>query len=177
MTPHENQREAIRNLQRYLRQLAYFDETIGEVPIDGLFDKATEEGLRAFQRGEGLAPTGRADQETWERLFAAYKSSLAERQAPARIAQFPRLPERYTVEVGETQFLVRIIQNALQELAIIYDDLGEVPQSGFYDEDTAAAVRLFQKKHGLPQTGAVDLATWNALADAYNRNFDLYFRQ
>ena len=69
--PHENERVAIANLQRYLRQLAYFDETLGEVPIDGIFDSATEEALRAFQEGAGLPPTGRADFVTWETLFAA----------------------------------------------------------------------------------------------------------
>lgn len=175
--PNENERVAIANLQRYLRQLAYFDETLGEVPIDGIFDSATEEALRAFQEGAGLPPTGRADFVTWEALFAAYLQSIEERSAPSRIAHFPRLPENYTIEIGDVQFLVRIIQNALQELSAIYDDIGEVPQSGEYDEATAAAVRMFQQKHGLPPTGAVDRRTWNALADAYNRNFDLYFRQ
>ena len=174
---HENQSAAISNLQRYLRQLAYFDERLGEVPIDGVFDNATEEALRAFQAGEGLPATGRADQITWEALYAAYLLSLEKRAAPARIAHFPRLPENYTIEVGDAQFLVSIIQNALQELGAIYDDLGEVPQNGQYDEATASAVRVFQGKVGLPQTGAVDRRTWNALADAYNRNFDLYFRQ
>ena len=175
--PNDNERVAIANLQRYLRQLAYFDETLGEVPIDGIFDTATEEALRAFQESVGLPPTGRTDFVTWEALFAAYLQSLEEHSAPHRIAHFPRLPENYTIEIGDVQFLVRIIQNALQELGAIYDDIGEVPQSGEYDEATAAAVRVFQEKHGLPPTGAVDRRTWNALADAYNRNFDLYFRQ
>ena len=173
----QNERVAISNLQRYLRQLAYFDETLGEVPIDGIFDTATEEAVRAFQQSAGLPATGRVDFLTWEALFEAYQRSLEERAAPSRIAHFPRLPENYTIEIGEAQFLVRIIQNALQELGAIYDDLGEVPQSGEYDEATANAVRIFQEKHGLPPTGAVDRRTWNALADAYNRNFDLYFRQ
>ena len=177
MTQHENEREAIRNLQRYLRQLAYFDETLGEIPIDGIFDSATEQALRAFQEREGLPATGRADLESWERLFAAYRRSLEDTAPPRQIAHFPRLPESYTVEVGEAQFLVSVIQNALRELSVVYDDLGDVPLSGEYDEATARAVRVFQEKHGLPATGGVDRRTWNALADAYNRSFDLYFRQ
>lgn len=167
----ENEREAIRNLQRYLRQLSYFNEEIGEAPIDGIFDEATREALRAFQELEGLAATGTADQVTWERLYGAYLASLEARRAPRSISHFPQIPENYTVEVGETQFLVSIIQNALFELAILYDGLDGVPQSGVYDENTARAVRAFQAAHALPQTGGVDRATWNALADAYNRNF------
>ena len=127
--------------------------------------------MRAFQQKVGLPVTGRVDLATWEALFAAYTASLEQRREPERIAHFPKIPESYTVEMGETQFLVSIIQNALQELSGVYDQLGEVPQTGAYDEQTASAVREFQNIHGLPQTGAVDRTTWNAIADAYNRNF------
>ena len=48
---------------------------------------------------------------------------------------------------------------------------------GSITEQTAAAVRQFQQIHSLPQTGGVDLATWNALANAYNRGFAGYFAQ
>ncbi|MBQ9098029.1 MAG: peptidoglycan-binding protein [Clostridia bacterium] len=171
MTPNQNQQEAIRNLQRYLRHLSYFYEEIIEVPIDGIFGTDTEAALRAFQKLENLPPTGRADQVTWERLYETYSRSNDQRRAPNSISYFPRIPENYTVEVGEAQFLVSIIQNALQELAAVYDDIGTVPQTGTYDEETARAVRIFQGVNGLPQTGAVDRATWNAIADAYNRNF------
>ena len=167
----QNERESVTNLQRYLRHLSYFNEEIGEVPIDGIFDSDTEAALRAFQRIEGLPQTGRADRETFDRLFAAYTRSLEARRTPERIAHFPEIPENYTIEVGEVQFLVSIIQNALGELAAVYDGIGEVPQTGAYDEQTARSVREFQRIHGLPETGAVDRATWNALADAYNRNF------
>jgi len=122
--------------------------------------------------------TGRADQQTFERLFQAYSDSIEQREPPHRIAHFPQIPENYTVEVGEAQFLVSVIQNALQELSAVYDRIGDVPQSGAYDEQTAEAVREFQEIHGLPANGAVDRRTWNALADAYNRNFsDPYLRQ
>ncbi|MBQ8357661.1 MAG: peptidoglycan-binding protein [Clostridia bacterium] len=168
----ENEREAVRNLQRYLRHLSYFNDEINEVPIDGIFGSDTEEALRAFQQLEGLPPTGRADLETWERLFKAYTDSIERHSPPHAIAHFPQIPENYTIEVGEVQFLVSIIQNALQELAAVYDGIGEVPQTGEYDAATADAVRAFQAANGLPATGAVDRATWNAIADAYNRNFN-----
>ena len=170
--PNQNEQEAIRNLQRYLRHLSYFNDEIIEVPIDGIFGSDTEEALRAFQQTEGLPATGRADQATWERLFEVYTNSITSRQPPRQIGHFPQIPEDYTIEVGEVQFLVSIIQNALQELSVIYDSIGEVPQSGEYDAATADAVRAFQEANGLPSTGAVDRTTWNAIADAYNRNFN-----
>ena len=174
----ENERQAITNLQRYLRHLSYFNEGVDPLPVDGIFDSATEAALRSFQSAAGLPQTGRADRVTWERLYAAYRASIAEKQAPARIAHFPQIPENYRVEVGDAQFLVSIIQHALQELAVVYEGLDDVPLSGAYDEQTAAAVRRFQAVYGLPEDGAVDRATWNALADAYNRSFsDPYLRR
>lgn len=173
-----NEREAVLQIQRFLRQLSYFDGEIPSVPIDGIFDAATDEAVRAFQQKGGLPVTGRVDPATWEALFAAYTASLEQRREPERIAHFPKIPESYTVEMGETQFLVSIIQNALQEFALVYDGIGEVPQSGVYDEPTAAAVRVVQQAHGLPETGGVDRATWNAIAEAYNRNLaDPYLRR
>ena len=167
----ENEREAIRNLQRYLRRLSYFNDEIEPAPIDGVFDSATESALRAFQAAQGIPVTGRADQESFERLFLAYTNENELRRAPTRIALFPQIPEAYTVELGNAQFLVSMIQHALAELAMVYEGLDDVPQSGVYDEATATAVRRFQALHGLPQSGGVDRTTWNALAEAYNRYF------
>ena len=80
----ENEREAIQNLQRYLRRLSYFNEEIGAVPIDGVFDGETEGALRSFQRAEGLPETGRADRDTWERLYAAFVAETARDLPPIR---------------------------------------------------------------------------------------------
>ena len=173
----ENNSAAIRMLQRYLRALSYFDNAGGRVPVDGVFDSATEEAVRAFQQKSGLPVTGRADQRTWESVLAAYNTQSKATAAPERISHFPRFPLGYTVEAGDTQFLVEIIQHALQELALVYEWERAIERTGVYDEQTAAAIRRFQQIHGLPQTGGVDLATWNALANAYNREFAGYFAQ
>jgi peptidoglycan hydrolase-like protein with peptidoglycan-binding domain len=173
----ENKRVAIRNLQRYLRAIAYFDERIPKVGIDGVYGPETERAVRAFQQIAKLPVTGTVDQVTWEALYAYYLADQAKHDAPVRISHFPRLPEDYTLEVGEQQFLVSIIQNALRELAVDYDWPVEVPLTGSYDEATASAVRVFQELNGLPATGGVDRATWNALANTYNRTFAGYFPQ
>ena len=175
--PTEAERTAIKNLQRYLRTLSYFDDRSPPPPIDGIFDSATENAVRAFQTIEGLPATGRVDRATWDLLFLRYEETREKKDAPARISHFPRLPEDYAVELGETQFLVQIIQHALSELDTVYGWSEPVTITGVYDEPTAAAVREFQKKNALPQTGGVDRATWNALANAYNRQFAGYVRE
>jgi peptidoglycan hydrolase-like protein with peptidoglycan-binding domain len=175
--PTETQKTAIANLQRYLRTLYYFDDTLSPTPVDGVFDRATEEAVRRFQRAEKMPVTGRVDQDTWERLFERYTKEKAFRRAPARIAHFPRVPEGYRVKVGEEQFLVRVIQHALQEIALDLTFPAAVPQSGRYDEDTANAVRVLQRVSGLPEDGEVDRATWEELARYYNHLYADYFEQ
>ena len=167
---------ATQNLQRYLRALSYFNGELTKAPVDGVFDEATERALSDFQRTEGLPVTGRADLQTHERLYGRYLEQQTVRDAPVRIAQFPRIPDGYTVAEGEAQFLVRVIQHALSELAVLYA-LPPVTEDGIYGPKTAESVREFQKKHLLPPTGEVDLLTWNALADAYNQAFGGYFAQ
>ena len=71
---HPNQQPAIRNLQRYLRTLAYFDERIGEVPIDGVFDTATEEAVLAFQRRFDLVANGVVASTTWNEIISLYEA-------------------------------------------------------------------------------------------------------
>ena len=55
----EIEKNAVANLQRYLRTLYYFDDALSPTPVDGVFDRATEEAVRRFQREEGLPVTGR----------------------------------------------------------------------------------------------------------------------
>ena len=175
--PSEIEKSAVANLQRYLRTLYYFDDALSPAPVDGIYDRATEEAVRRFQKSEELPVTGRVDQVTWERLFALYEKEKAFHRAPARIAYFPRVPPDYRVRVGEEQFLVRVIQHALQEIAIDFTFPTTVPQSGRYDEDTANAVRVLQKASGLPEDGEVDRATWEELARYYNYLYADYFPQ
>lgn len=172
-----NEQEAVRNLQRYLRQLSYVDKRIPAPPIDGIYDTATREAVLAFQRAERLPETGVVDTATWELLFRRYEESLVREGAPVPLAQFPRLSPGYALRADDESFLVRLVQYALGELDLIYEGLDDVPQTGIYDEATMKAVRGFQRRHGLPETGEVDRATWDALATTYNREFGGYQTQ
>lgn len=42
-----------------------------------------------------------------------------------------------------------------------------VPESGIFDEITLNAVKEFQEGFGLPVTGLVDRATWDAIYNYY----------
>ena len=174
MPPRENESDAIRNLQRYLRQLSYDEESITRPPIDGIFESDTREAVRNFQALKGLPQTGTADRDTWELLYASYRSSIANNSPPRTVALFPRTPASEKLTVGSQGFTVMTLQHMLNELTLDYSDLGDFSISGIYDEPTQSAVRAFQRHNVLEQTGEVDRLTWNQIADQYNVIFTRY---
>ena len=163
------EKEAIRNLQRYLRQLSYAESDIPRVPVDGIFDSATEEALRAFQIKNGLEATGIADRETWDMLYESYLRSIARFSPPREFSPFPRVPEGDRLSIGDVSFAVSSVQFLLNEVSAIIDLLTPIDIDGIFGEATERQVSTFQAAEGLPITGEVDKRTWDALVDVYNR--------
>ena len=176
-TPNQNEQEAIRNLQRYLRQLYFSEENIPNVPVDGIFDTATRESLRAFQRSRGLPETGIADQRTWELLFDAYRAALALGDIPVSVELFPIYPRGSVLSMGSQGFAVMTLQYLLGELEHTYGELIAPPMDGIYGEKTQGAVRAFQLRNALPPNGIADLLTWNRIVDQYNALFRSFQRE
>ena len=164
-----NDKESIAELQRYLRELHH--DTKGEIPLvnpDGIYGAETVAAVEAFQRANGISVTGRVDNATWDAIYKAFLEAIVRREKPHGISPFPG-EDGYEVTEGENSDTVMAIQLVLRLLANLYDDIDGTNTGGVYDEPTAADVRAFQMRHRLPVTGKVDKATWNALADAYNR--------
>lgn len=174
MPERNNESAAIRNLQRYLRQISYDEDSIKAPPIDGVFETDTRDALRAFQALKGLPVTGSANQETWELLYAVYRASLSKNSPPRMIAIFPRTPDDYELTLGEQGTLVMLLQYMLTELTHSYSDLGSFSINGTYDTPTKSAVSAFQSHNVLQNTGNVNRDTWNQIADQYNSLFTRY---
>lgn len=167
--------EAIRHLQRYLLQLSFFNERIPPVPLDGVWNTATQESLRAFQGEYGLPATGRADRVTWDTLYRAYLENLAETGRPEPVYIFPRMPNEYSVGMGDEGALIVAIQYLLRERMIEYGwQTQEVALTPIFDASTEAWVKQFQAIHRMPVTGRVDKATWNELVRENNDRVNRY---
>lgn len=166
-----NYEDAVRNLQRYLRTISFYDPAIPRVPIDGIYDTATEDAVRAFQTLRGLDPTGKVDKTTWDMIFKEFSQIIEANDRSNNINLFPSAPENYAASLGEVSSFVAIIQLVLRELSIIYD-IPTTEISGVYDKATEDAIKEFQRISGLTTTGKVDLITWNRLI----RDFSNYAR-
>jgi peptidoglycan hydrolase-like protein with peptidoglycan-binding domain len=166
-TNERTENEARRNLQRYLRQLSYFDETIPPVPIDGNAGEDTAEAIRAFQRGRGLAVTGIADRETWEAIYEEYLISLEEAAPPSRFSPFPAEPADYALREGDEGFAVSALQFMLEEISLFFP-INAIEIDGIYGPETRDAVSELQARYLLPVTGETDKLTWNAIVRLYD---------
>ena len=165
---HQNRREAIKNLQKYLRRLAASPDRANTIPIDGIFEDSTKDALIEFQIRMGLPATGVADKRTWDILYKEYLDTTRDDRETQGLYFFPSLPVGYTVALGDTLTLVRIIQLLLLELRASYDIFEDIAESGTFDAATSDAIRDFQRINGLPETGEVDLRTWNRIVREYS---------
>ena len=160
------EKEAIRNLQKYLRQLSYHNPDISPLPIDGIWGSATAKALSEFQSVYNLPITGRADKITWNILKREYDRSLSENSPPAPLLIFPRI-KGYAVSEGDGGALAQVIIYMLDELSSTYGFTID-PDTKVLDSRTSALISDFQRRNGLPQSGKVDRETWDRLAEEYN---------
>ena len=169
MNQYETYPDAVRDLQTRLRRLAEDDSRLPQVPIDGVYASLTRQAVEDFQRLSGLTVTGIADPVTWAAVQQAYDALIARIDPPRGIFPFPLTSDDYALAPGEESDFAAILHLMLAALTLGYDDLGEIPEGRRYDARSERAVRQIQKKHGLAADGRVDRATWNAIAEAYNR--------
>ena len=137
--------------------------------IDGIFATDTLDAVRAFQEIFSLPQTGQVDRSTWyaiARIYAGVKSLSdlnSEGIAPEEVTDlFAReLSLGYTGRgASDLQYFLRFIAE--------FNPAVEAPAiDGVFGTETESAVRSFQREYGLPETGIVNLPTWEAIYSAY----------
>lgn len=155
----------IREVQNRLRELAFKDDRIPLISVDGIYGPQTTEAVRAFQSAYGLDPTGKVDKATWDALYKAYLDITDAERPIAGVVTFPS--PNYVSREGDTGDLVYAIQFMINSLSKVFSNVPQTYQSGVYDSSTSRAVRVIQHAAGLPETGDVDKRTWDMLLGAY----------
>ena len=146
--------QPVRSLQTMLRVIAENDDLQPSVIPDGIYGPQTATAVSTFQRRNGLPVTGITDQDTWERIVAAYE--------PALIAVGPVQPLEILLEPGEiirrgdSNPTINLVQAMLIVLSETYASIPAPAVTGILDIPTANALSEFQLLTLLPVTGAQD---------------------
>ncbi len=158
----EQKKKHVREFQRYLQGIAYYNHKIPLIIPDGYFGKETETAVRAFQREYKLDETGTVNHETWNKIASVYRNFIA--SEPFVLDVFPS--KNYLSGKGDSGFLVYIIQVILLEISLRYDNFPAVSVNGIFDNQTHEAVKIFQETAGLVPNGVVNNNTWNVLSSS-----------
>ena len=152
-------RQHIYELQTYLYAISMFNNNIPQIIPSGIYDSETAAAVRTFQREYGLPATGNTDPATWNKIVNVYRADL--NSAPVPYHVYPSAS--YVVRRGDNGPIVYILQTMLDNIGKSYDNAPCVDICGNYDNATVDAVKAFQRRVGLSQTGVVNSATWNML--------------
>ncbi len=168
MTYQNNDRKAVvRHIQEMLRAIQISNGSDVNVPIDGFFGNKTKDAVRDFQLKNGISPTGDVDSITYYRLYDVFTVSreLSEKPLP-----LPVLTDNRVIIKNEQSDAVSFVQLILNTLTVSYDDYLPLEVSGYYNNETEAAVRRFQMRNGIKASGEVDKETWNAMIKNYSKH-------
>ena len=147
-------------LQEALQRLGYYG-----MAVDGVYGKGTIAAVKTFQARTGLKADGLAGAQTQAALYAAAPAApdtgtqaAPEEAEPAAPAEPVPAPAYVPLSTGARGSGVTALQTALRRLGLY-----SMKVDGAYGKGTAAAVRAFQQRAGLPVTGIADSATQAAL--------------
>lgn len=151
-------------LQHELNEIGKNYTTIPKISDpNGIFDTTTDAAVKAFQRIFDLTEDGVVGPATWYVIKYAYESVKGlEQETPIQFEDY--------LEAGDTNILVKSLQYYLRNLGCYYSDIPMIEITGNYGPETTAAVLSFQKKFNIPQTGIVDLTTWEKINEQYRSN-------
>ena len=154
-------------IQYYLNFVSAFTTEFEDIPINGIYDEATENLVMDFQNYAGLEPTGIMDEVTWKALFDEYRGivkSLPQSAFEGVAKPFPGIPLRMDSE-GED---VKTIQEYINVLASVYPQIPVIAVDGIFGTETRDAVYTIENLFGLTVDGLVDAITWAKIADVYD---------
>lgn len=155
----------VSSLQYMLNQLSQTYRFLPQLVPDGVYGERTLEAVMRFQREAGLPVTGTVDQATWD----AIRSSWLEQQSRESYARAARVfpSEGIQVHEGNTKEYMIVPQTMFNVLSRHFEGIVPCQADGIHGPASAENVRWLQKAAGLPETGCMDKATWDALSHLY----------
>ena len=138
--------DAVKALQNALKELGFYTST-----VDGSFGAGTRSAVIAFQKMNGLSQSGTADAAMQTLLYeGSPKNSKGKATKVKTVAPI----EGAAISSGSKGEAVSKLQSRLKELDYYTGSVDGTAGSG-----TVSALKVFQKKNGLTQSGIADAAT------------------
>jgi peptidoglycan hydrolase-like protein with peptidoglycan-binding domain len=156
-------------LQKALNFISLFYPFMPNIMETGIYDQATVNALKAFQRFFKIPETGEDDLRTSEKILSVFLSAKRIvnilNKGIANVKQID-LNER-TLSEGMVGADVLTLQRQLNMLSSSYMDIPRLREDGFFGARVGNRVREFQRYHGLAETGIVTKTDWEAINNAY----------
>lgn len=139
------------------------------VSPNGFFGDDTDEAVREFQRIFGLSPDGIVGQATWYAIQRIYNAVKRLNELDSEGISLSEVTKEFpgVLSFGDEGNFVANLQVYIDYLAAYYNTIPTVAVDGIFGEETRDAVYAAQSTFGLPVTGVVDAATWEAIYSAY----------
>lgn len=135
----EQQRDYIREIQRYLLTIANDAQQIPRVAIDGIYGSETANAVGEFQKSQNVEVTNTVNEPTFNALLAEF-TRINEKNA----AQFP------IKAAGEDAWQnIWLMQIMLLVIAQKFSNLPKITLNGVADAPTLAAIRIISRASGL----------------------------
>ena len=157
----------VRTLQYYLSIIAYFNGALEPVPLNEVFDSATIDAVERFQSFYGLPVTGIVDNETWNIISRIYLETVSSLPTGYQ-GNAAKLYPGYFLSKGMRNENVEDLQTYLSRISQIIPEIPNLSVTGYFGDQTEAAVREFQRLYGIPISGAVGPVTWSQIAKEYD---------
>ena len=138
--------------------------------VDGIFGARTEAAVLKFQEVFDLNVDGIIGRATWYALVRYYI-------AVTRMAELRSQGQKYynnswattdPINQGDRGIKVEHLQYMLSVLAEYIPEIPDLTVDGIFGPATRNAVIAAQRRFGLPQTGIVNLQTWDEIYDQFS---------
>ncbi|MBO5908350.1 MAG: peptidoglycan-binding protein [Clostridia bacterium] len=165
MYQQNNKKAAVTEIQSYLFFLS--DKKypqIPRVPIDGVFDKETENAVIEFQKIMLLSPTGVVDFETFTKLYNEYESAMIDYNTENYIFGNSNLP----LKENDQNEDVRALHVMVNRLRKTYPQINAVGTGSYFSTSTKNALKELRGIFYLPGLPILDKALYRRMKEEIN---------
>ena len=152
----------VKGLHYYLNVIAFFDDSLPLLEVNGVFNDNTRSMVMNFQRKYNLPVTGEVDAATWTKIKEVYFQTLE--NIPNEYVQYRDefYPGR-VMSIGMSGEDIKRLQNFLYIVCEKYKNIPGVRVTGIFDDLTEKSVYVLQRKFNIEESGVVGPTFWNDL--------------